>query len=263
MVEEVGGRLTIAPLRAAVLLLAGILFLGCTEITRTPPTPAPTQAPPATVQATATRPPGGVTAVPPVVQTPQAVTTSLTPITPTVGASTGGPVSVTDIEQAWIARGMTVSADEAGPFSGLGTAPRPLKVTRGTDTSAVTVFSYPNQRALEEDWNVGAGAPTPKAGKNAGSFVAAWWNQNTIVVLRTRGDTTDDDARDAFLALGPAVSPVGPVPLATTLATVISGGTRPDAGPVATSTPRPAGPTSTPVPTATRPAPGPTLAPPR
>lgn len=240
-------------MRAAVLLLSAALIIGCTEISR-PPAPPPTQATP--VQPTATRPPVGQTPGP-IIPTPQTPAVTVVAVSPTAPPS-GGPVSLNDVQTAWAARGLAVTRVEQGtPATGFTVAPSSLAVAKGSDSSTLLVFTYPNQRALEEDWNV-SGTPAPKPGKSAGTYNAVWWNQNVMVVLRTRGDTSDDEARDAFLALGPAVSPVGPpIPLATTIAATATVAT------AAATAPAPAVATSTPVPTATRPAPGPTLAPPR
>lgn len=248
-------------MRAAVLLLAGTLLVGCTDLSR-PPAPTPTQ--PAPAQPTATRPPAGATAVQPGVWTPVAPVARPVQVTPTIAAFTGGPISINDVQGAWSARGLTVSSEQAGPVSGFTVTPSALRVAKGSDASSLLVFTYQNQRALEEDWNV-SGTPAPKPGKNAGTYNAVWWNQNLMVLVRARGDTSDDDARDAFLALGPAVSPVGPQPLATSIPTSIT----PSAGGVTPVAPPPSVPTATAPPPAVTPTPvrtptgGPTLAPPR
>ena len=143
------------------------------------------------------------------------------------------------------------------PVLGFAASPISVRVARGEDVSTLLVFSYSNQRALEADWEVGAGTPAPRPGKNPGAYQAVWWNQNAMVLLRTRGFVSAGEAREAFLALGPEVSPVGP-PVGTGSPAAAGSTPRPGvtAGAItATSTPARA-PTE-------RPTAFPTLAPPR
>lgn len=189
-----------------VLVLSAGLMVACGDVAGTPAggTVLPTTATqpsgtPAAGQATPA--PGSGSPGP----TPTRAASSPTPSAP--ASSQTGSLSINDLRQAWTARGLAVSTGPDVSVTGFGLTPTSLRVARGTDASDVLVFAYASEAALAQDWTTAAGGPTPKVGKNPGTSLSAWWNRNVVVVLRSRGIASHDDARDAFLTLGVAASP--------------------------------------------------------
>jgi hypothetical protein len=113
---------------------------------------------------------------------------------------------VSDIQQSWAARGISYqSTDTGASATGFSAPASGLRLTRGGESVDVLVFIYGSQPAAEQDW-VLSGAPAPRAGRNAGSYDAIWWNENVVLVLRQRVGQITNEVRDAFLGLG------GPMP---------------------------------------------------
>lgn len=244
-------------------ILSLTLMAGCASASE-PPAPASPQAVSPT-QPASPRPPSGTPASgTPLSATPTAggTVTGRNTGTPAAGTTViSGPLAPNNLQAAWTARGLTVGSGERPIAAGFSVQPTSVRLTRGSDATELIVFIYPHQAALEQDWVVGAAVPAPKEGKSAGSFTSAWWNQNVVVVVRTRSPATAD-ARDAFLALGnvAAIVPTGsPSPAAS--GTAPSGSA--SAGTPTTGTPTATAAARTPTATAARPTAIPTTSTPR
>ncbi len=251
--------MTTAGLIAALAMV--LLVTGCIPDLSPAPTPGLPAAAPSAPSAPEATPTGTATVRPATSPVPSAVPTGSVTASPAGG---GSGLSVSEIQAAWQAKGLTVTSGEPVTTSGFSVTPAPFRVAKNDEVSTLLVFSYANERALMEDWLVGGFAPVPRSGKNPGTFEAAWWNQNAMVLLRIRARASADDAREAFLALGPSVPVVAPIPSGTVSGTVAATATG------AAGTPRPGAPPKGVVPaaTATRvptqgPSAFPTLPPPR
>lgn len=203
-----GSRRRSCPRPSALLAapLAALLLVACGGPSSTPqPAETAPVAPPAAPPAAT----GGPASSPTAARTTGSPTGSPTAgATGTASPSTGtGALALNDVRQAWTARGQGVNSDQGPSATGFGVTPSFLAVAKGADTTALAVFVYGSQSALEQDWLFGGSFPTPKEGKNPGSFQAAWWNQNVLVLVRSRGANADE-VREAFLGLGPGVAAV-------------------------------------------------------
>jgi hypothetical protein len=118
-------------------------------------------------------------------------------------AVNGSPFSLSTLENAWKAKGLTLFSGGGAPgFSGMSLTPAAVQAQRGDDSAALAVLIYPNSNALKEDWQISAGAaPVPQGGRSIPSHESIWWNQNAVVVLLSGSPAVANDAKDAFLAL--------------------------------------------------------------
>jgi hypothetical protein len=123
--------------------------------------------------------------------------------TPGLPAVNGSPFSLSTLENAWQAKGLTLfSGGGASGFSDLTLTPAAVRAERQGDTAALAVLIYPNSDALKEDWQISSGAaPVPQEGRSIPSHESIWWNQNAVVVLLSGSSAIAADAKEAFLAL--------------------------------------------------------------
>jgi len=131
-------------------------------------------------------------------------TATAEPSTPANASTTGDPYSLSNLESAWEAKGLTVKAGAAGEgFTGFKTAPVDVTMTRGGSSATASVFVYKTRDAALAEWDLVPGSrPTPKGSRTLPSNVSAWWNANVVVVLRTDPAGLGSDALDGLLNLG-------------------------------------------------------------
>ncbi len=214
---------------AAIAAASGMLGISACISQEQPAPPQPIPNPTQAVQATAT--PVANTATP--VRTPTAATTgtattgtpttgspTATPVrtpgvgtptsgTPTAGITpvpTGGLIALSNLQQAWTAKGLTVAAGaQSTGFSGFSVQASDVRVTRGSETLVASVQVYPSREALTGDWDTARPATVvPKPNHTLPTFVSVWWSQNVIVVVKERSSSAiGSDALDAFFALTP------------------------------------------------------------
>src|SRR5262245_13813887 len=78
----------------------------------------------------------------------QAVTPSPTPGLPAVN---GSPLSLTKLETAWKAKGLTMfSEGGAGGFGGMSLTPAAVRAQKGADQARMAVLVYPNSNAVKQ-----------------------------------------------------------------------------------------------------------------
>jgi hypothetical protein len=126
------------------------------------------------------------------------------PATPPPEALSGNPFSFSNLESAWKAKGITVSAGALSTgFTNIRGQPFDVTLTKGTERATLSVIIYANRNAPQDDWNLSAGQrPSAKAGKAVPAHDSIWWNTNVIVVARSAPGAIGKDALDGVLALG-------------------------------------------------------------
>jgi hypothetical protein len=115
----------------------------------------------------------------------------------------GSPFSLSSLEKAWQAKGLTLFSGGGAPgFSGLSLTPAAVRAQRGSDTAALAVLIYPNSQSMKADWQISGGAaPVPQGGRAIPSHESIWWNQNAVVIFLSGAAPIGNDAKEAFLAL--------------------------------------------------------------
>ncbi len=129
-------------------------------------------------------------------------TTVVTPSpTPGLPAVSGSPLSLSNLETAWKAKGLTLfSEGGAKGFGGQAVTPSAVRAERGADSAVLAVLIYPNGSVVKQDWNLSAGAaPSPTDGRSVPPRQSIWWNQNVVVVLVSGDSAIAADAKSAFL----------------------------------------------------------------
>jgi len=123
--------------------------------------------------------------------------------TPGLPAVNGSPLSLSTLETAWKAKGLTLFSEGAGKgFSGQAVVPAAVRARRDAETAVLTVLVYPNGDAVKQDWNLSSGSPpSPTDGRSMPASQSVWWNQNVVVVLISGDAAIAADAKAAFLAL--------------------------------------------------------------
>src|SRR5436309_11301555 len=77
--------------------------------------------------------------------------------TPGLPAVNGKPLSLSDLQRAWGARGLTVRAGGGvSGFQGFAVTPADVQLSAGGDTAEVAVLVYPDAQAIKTDWNLSA-----------------------------------------------------------------------------------------------------------
>jgi hypothetical protein len=131
-------------------------------------------------------------------------TTNATPSpTPGLPAVNGSPLSLSTLEAAWKAKGLTLFSEGAAKgFSGQAVSPSAVRARRGAESAVLAVLVYPNGDAIKQDWNLSAGsAPSPTDGRSMPASQSVWWNQNVVVVLISGDAAIAADVKAAFLGL--------------------------------------------------------------
>jgi hypothetical protein len=133
-----------------------------------------------------------------------APTTGATPSpTPGLPAVNGSPLSLSALETAWKAKGLTLfSEGGAKNFAGQAVTPNAVRARRGAESALIAVLVYPNGSVVKADWNLGSGSsPSPTDGRSMPASQSVWWNQNVVVVLISGDAGVAADAKAAFLGL--------------------------------------------------------------
>jgi hypothetical protein len=146
--------------------------------------------------------PSEPTDAPAVTRTAAPPTASPSP-TPGLPDVNGSPLSLSALETAWKAKGLTLfSGGGAGGFTGMAVTPAAVTAQRGEDSAELAVLVYPNSNVTKQDWNLPTGsAPSPTDGRSAPAGESIWWNQNVVVILISGSGSIGNDAREAFLGL--------------------------------------------------------------
>jgi hypothetical protein len=113
----------------------------------------------------------------------------------------GDPVSFSQMEAAWAAKGISVTTGDVNDaVTGFSTTPVDVTLSRDGETMEVAVLLYDSPSAVNEDWDL-AQSPAPKPGREIppGSFV--WYNLNAVVVVLEPNDALRGDALEAFLGI--------------------------------------------------------------
>ena len=157
-------------------------------------TPAPTEAPP-----TVAPPPNTPAPAPTRPVTAPTRTASPTPF------PAGTKLALENLQGAWSAAGYTITDEgQSAGFTGFSVQPREVKLARGTDEQELSVFIYPDSSGVKQEWDVtDLYAIAPAGNRVAPARRAVWWNENTIVVVRTRTEIGSTPALQAFLDLTP------------------------------------------------------------
>ena len=157
-------------------------------------TPSPTEAPPTVAPPTNTSVPA-----------PSSPVTGATRTASPAPLPAGTKIALENLQQAWSAAGYTVTAvGQSAGFTGFSVQPREVKLARGTDVQEFSVFIYPDAGGVKQEWNVtNLYAIVPTGNRVAPARRAVWWNENTIVVVRTRTESGSTPALQAFLNLTP------------------------------------------------------------
>jgi len=123
--------------------------------------------------------------------------------TPGLPAVKGSPFSLSALETAWKARGMTLFSGGGAPgFGGTAVTPAAVRAQRGAESAMLAVLVYADSSVVKQDWNLSAGAaPSPTAGRTIPAHESIWWNQNVVVVFLSGSSAVANDAKAAFLAL--------------------------------------------------------------
>jgi len=135
--------------------------------------------------------------------TPEPTTGATPSPTPGLPAVNGSPLSLSTLETAWKAKGLTLFSEGAGKgFSGQAVVPAAVRARRGEESALIDVLVYPNGGAVKADWNLGSGSsPSPTDGRSMPASQSVWWNQNVVVVLVSGDAAIAADAKAAFLGL--------------------------------------------------------------
>ena len=98
----------------------------------------------------------------------------------------GSPITGDTIEQAFFDAGFDISASEGGVvYPGVSRDGFPVRAQKIGRSFSVVIFVYPSVESLKEDWRAENGkAPEPQKGVNPPPYLTAWWNINTIVLLK-------------------------------------------------------------------------------
>jgi hypothetical protein len=124
------------------------------------------------------------------------------PATPPAEALRGNPYSLSNLQQAWQARGLTVTLGYVAPtFSGFATVPFGVTVSRGGSSADLYVLIYRDRNQPSGEWNLSS-APAPAGGRRTAAYERGWFNSNVIVLLRGGSPEVANEAKDAFLGIG-------------------------------------------------------------
>ncbi len=123
--------------------------------------------------------------------------------TPGLPAVAGSPFSLTRLEQAWQAKGMTLfSEGGAAGFSGTAVTPNAVRAQKGAESAKLAVLVYPNSGVVKNDWKLSSGAaPAPQDGRSVAAHESIWWNQNVVIVFISGSEAVANEAKAAFLGL--------------------------------------------------------------
>lgn len=116
----------------------------------------------------------------------------------------GAPIDGAAIEDAFFDAGFDVSSPSEGKaYTGMSRDGFEIGVSKDGDSGSVVVFVYQSPDELAKDWKAEIGsAPAPQDGAEPPSYLAAWWNNNTVVlVTQSPGGALQDELLDAYLKL--------------------------------------------------------------
>ena len=147
--------------------------------------------------------PSGGDGAPAGTSTPLPTTQATSSPTPGLPAVNGSPFSLSTLETAWKAKGLTLFSEGTSKgFSGQAVAPSAVRARRGAESALLAVLVYPNGDAIKQDWNLSTGAaPSPTDGRSMPASQSVLWNQNVVVVLISGDASVAADAKAAFLGL--------------------------------------------------------------
>lgn len=182
----------------ALLLASALIMAACSGESPAPPAPIPTTpsggglATPTSVAASPTPRPTGQTSPTPV------TTRTATPL------PAGTDFSIEDLQRAWTARGYSVTlGGQSSGFTGFSAAPRDVRLAKASSMLELSVLRYGSREALMAEWNVSRPQEVvPVGNRSLPARLSLWWNENVIVVVRTRTGSSSD-ALEAFLGLSP------------------------------------------------------------
>lgn len=125
-----------------------------------------------------------------------------TDVPPTVEeALSGSPYSFSNLEVAWHARTLAVTAGGISEsVTGFAVPAVDITLTGHGATMQLSVLIYASADAKDEEWTLGV-APEPKVAGVVPAGASVWYNANVVVVVRKSDPALRQDALDGFLAL--------------------------------------------------------------
>jgi hypothetical protein len=142
--------------------------------------------------------------------TPAPSTPALSTRTPTPAASlpagvNGEPYSLSSVETAWEAEGLTVTAgSQVSGFSGFSIAPTAVNVSASGESSRTAVFVYDDAAATSEDWTLVLGErPQPNTGNTVPSHFTIYWNTNVVIVVLDDPGVIGEDLLNGIINMTP------------------------------------------------------------
>lgn len=142
--------------------------------------------------------------------TPAPSTPALSTRTPTSAASlpagvNGEPYSLSSVETAWEAEGLTVTAgSQVSGFSGFSIAPTAVNVSASGESSRTAVFVYDDAAATSEDWTLVLGErPQPNTGNTVPSHFTIYWNTNVVIVVLDDPGVIGEDLLNGIINMTP------------------------------------------------------------
>lgn len=149
--------------------------------------------------------PVGATATPPAALRTAAATPTRTPAPSLPPGVDGDPYSLSSIEAAWEAEGMTVTGGSAATgFTGFSLAPTSVTVSRSGTSVDTAVFVYDDPSAPAEDWTLVVGQrPVPKPGRTIPTHFTIYWNTNVVIVVLDDPGALGADLLDGILNMAP------------------------------------------------------------
>lgn len=116
----------------------------------------------------------------------------------------GSPIDGAAIETVFFDAGFEVSSPASGTaYPGMSRDGFPIGVSKDGNSGTVVIFVYESPADLAKDWKAEVGsAPEPQEGTEPPGYLAAWWNNNTVVlVTQSPGGELQDELLDAYLEL--------------------------------------------------------------
>lgn len=200
----------------AFFLTSALIMAACSGESPAPPAPIPTTpsggglATPTSVAASPTpRPSGQTSPTPAATRSPTAAGGAQGSLTPVITRTAtplpaGTDFSIEDLQRAWTARGYSVTlGGQSSGFTGFSAAPREVRLAKASTMLELSVLRYGSREALMAEWNVSRPQEVvPVGNRSLPARLSLWWNENVIVVVRTRTGSSSD-ALEAFLGLSP------------------------------------------------------------